>query len=207
MGRPDISIVVKKHATGAELVTITLQNARYPAARLKSQIAMLGEFIKSAPRGIAIERYSIDANKPGLSFLRATFAVDGLVNMEAGTLKIAPFLKAFCGGERASRIRNFNILFDSYRPGTDTVREYSAGPVQGTAFVIENPPALEYRIVVDTADPSLVSFPDKVPERTQPVPPSQPAKGPPVLMWVAIGLAGLAAGFLVYSLLLRGGRN
>jgi hypothetical protein len=201
--RPDVSIVVREHSSGADLVEITLLNKDYPATLLNSQVASLGRLLGSEPRGLQVFRYQLDPDKPGLTFLKAKFAVDGLVE-GPDKLNIEPVLKALCGAPEPFTIRGISLLFADRMADAKTIRNLDDDAVAAEASTSFEPPAVEYRILLKSQDPQAIRFPASAPERKPEAPPSVKQSGAPAWAWAALAVAGLAAGALVYLALLRG---
>ncbi len=201
--RPDVSFVIREHATSADLVEVTALNADYPADLLRRQLQAMGELLGSMPRGLHLFRYQMDPEKPSLTFLKATFAVDGLIDRRRRVLRLSPILKAFAGAPEANRIQGISVLFAGETPNENVVRRFSSEALTAIARVIEQPPGIEYRVALRKQDPKVLDFPDERVEPSTAKEPSLPQTGPPAYTWVAIGVAGIAAGALVYSLLRR----
>jgi hypothetical protein len=186
--KTDVSVVVKKHATGSEFVTITMLSGDYPAKLLQDQILMFGKLMGSAPQGITVERVEVDPEKPYLAFLRGSFAIHGLIDLAEGKLRIQPLLQAFTG-DHGQTLEGWTIIFEGLQPSSTTVQTYRAGPVTGQARYSTKPVGTEYRIRVQTQDPAEVSFPDRIAEPSVPQSPSPPGSGPPIAIWILVGVA------------------
>lgn len=205
--RPDVSIVVKKHTTGADMVEVTMLNAQYPPDLLKEQMIALGKLAGSEPRGLIVQKYQLDPANRKLDFVKATFAMDNVIDTSAGVVRVQPFLKAMTGVKEPLRVDGFAIMFAGVRPGPSTVQRIRTGALDADAKFVSDPAGLEYRILVKTETPAQVEFPDKISERKPDAVPSGTPSGPPPTLWVLVGVSGLALGVLVYLALLRGGRN
>lgn len=203
--KPDVTIVVREHSIGADMFEITMSRSDYPADLLRSQVSEMGRLLSSPPRGLAIGEVKLDPANPSLTFLKARFAVDGVIDRPGGVLRLEPVLKAFAGAPEPYTVHGLLILFDGERPNPSTVKSHRSDSVEGEGTFTASPPLIEYRVRLKSQDPSKIAFPEKVPEQRPVQNPSDEKTGTPVLFWSAVVVAGLAAGALVYLALLRGG--
>lgn len=207
--RSDIVIVVREHESGANLVDISLLKEDYPANLLRGQIDELGRLVGSKPRGVNIYLYQIDPDKPKLTFLKASFGIDGLTDSRKHVLSIEPILKAFAGAPEANRITGISLVFEGQKATDSTVRNLETTAVLAEARINERPPALEYRILLRSQDATQITFPSGPPKLAPKQPPSETSGKSadiPPYTWFALGAAGIAAGALVYLALLRSRR-
>jgi hypothetical protein len=205
--RPDVSITVTKHSSGADVLEVTMQKANYPEALLREQVGRLAEGLGTTPTGLKVGTYQVgsDAN---LRFTQATFAVQGLVDRAGGILRVEPIAKAFAGTPEPNTVDVLMVQFEGERPTENTLRGYypENGPVRVQAVSGAVGGGVEYRIQLLTQDPTKISIPDdrrKPPAQAAPAAP-KPAPGPDWLLYAVILIAAIAVGALVYSLLLRG---
>lgn len=201
--RPEATVVVKRHKMGADRVEITLEDPDYPAEELKAVVALIGKELGSEVRGLSVGRYSFSPNNPRLTFLKALFVVDGITQPNGEFLRIQPILRAFTGKLRALTLQFENIEYHKW-----TVRTLNTDSLRAEARVHTVPiPGIEYRVLLLTDDPQKVEFPDRLPERKPDSIPSEAPKGDrDILGWIALAVAGTAAGALVYLALVRRGR-
>lgn len=207
MVRQDVSIVVQEHErTGADLVTVTALHPDYPPELLRSQIDTLGRLLASEPRGVAVFEQKMGAEDGGdLVFLKATFAVDGLIDRRQGELRISPILQAFAGVPAPFTVTGISLVFDGERPGPNTISVIETQGLRGEARVMPGDSGLEYRFELKSQNPEMLVVPDRRPEPTEAAKPSVGRSGLPVWVWIAIVAAGVGAGLLVYLALLRAG--
>jgi hypothetical protein len=205
--KPDAMITVRKHASGTDLVEVTMQSEEYPAELLKAQVIELGRLLNSEPTGLRVGAYDVESDPP-MRFLQATFAVRGLITPETGVLRLEPFAKAFAGAPKPHQVDGLMIQFEGVKPTERTLYVYrpKTGSVQVQAAVpASDPPMIEYRIQLGTQDPAAITIPDDPSAKpavvAQPPKASNPAMDPILIGAFALGL--LALGALVYSLLLR----
>lgn len=205
--RPDMSIVVKKHPVGADMVEITMLQSNFPEALLQDRANALGAALGSAPRGLTVVKQQLDPNNPKLAFIKATFAVDGLTIPDQGRIRLQPLVQAFTGLPEDASVKGISIIFDGVSPSKNTVQTLATKAVDVEGRINAEPKGLEYRIHIKTSNPAEVEIPDRV-EEPKPAPtPSASRGGIPIAFWIALAVAGIAAGILVYSALLRGGRS
>lgn len=205
MSRPDVSIVVREHKLLADEVVVTMLSAEYPPDLLKRQIAAMGVQLNSEPRGVSVGRVRMSPNNPKTDFVRASFAVDGLIDKDKGILNVEAIARAFAGAPEPHTIENLLIVFDGEQPSAKTVKKHASDSVEAEAVAVSAPASVEYRVRLLSQDPTKISFPQFAPEPSYPVKPSPKESGRSPLFYVAIALAAVAAGGLVYLALLRGG--
>jgi hypothetical protein len=202
--KPDLTVVVTEHQTSAEIVEVTVLNRKYPPDLLRSQIESLGTYVGVAPRGLQVYDFQIDPNNKGLSFLKARFAVNGLIDRAGSKLRVLPIVKAFAGAPKPNEVKGIAIVFAGEHPLATTIKKYEDETVVLEAVAKDSPPSVEYRIGLKVQDPDRIHIPEDRPEPTAPLESSESTGGfPGVTMW-AIVVAGAAAGVLVYLALLRG---
>ncbi|MGV3619015.1 MAG: hypothetical protein ACO1SV_27120 [Fimbriimonas sp.] len=204
--RPDATIVVRKHATGTDVVEVTMQQAKYPEALLREQVQAVGRYLGNEPTGVRIGPYQVGSD-PNLRFTQALFAVKGLIDQSTGMLRVEPFAKAFAGAPAPNTVDVLMVEFDNERPTGNTLQNYlpESGEVKVQAVAGPNSTGVEYRIQLLTQDPNKIFIPDnrkQSPAASTP-PPPKPASGPDWVLYGVLGTAALAVGALVYSLLLR----
>jgi hypothetical protein len=204
--RPDVSIVVRKHRTGADVVEVTMPDPKYPRELLRQQVDAIGRYVGSAPTGLQLDVHQI-GNDANLRFARAFFAVNGLIDRASGVLRVEPLAKAFAGAPDPYTIDVLMIRFEGERPTQNTLQGYypETGELRLQALASSRELGVEYRVQLLTQDPEKIRIPDdrRRPVAPKAVPPAKPPAGPD---WVLIGVlaaAALAVGALVYSLLLR----
>ncbi len=206
--RPDITVVVKAHATGANMVEITVLNPNYPPELLHERILQLGRNLGTEARGIVTGKYPLSGNDPKMVFVKGMFSINGLMDSNSNTMRIEPFLKAFVGDPEPLQIKGFSMLFEGIRPNERTVRTFETQALRAEARILNSPkPAIEYRIEVLAKRPDQIEFPDRLPEPKPVQIPSHSDDGFPFVGWIGIGAAALGAGALVYLSLLKPGNK
>ncbi|MFN3683767.1 MAG: hypothetical protein ACK41F_07500 [Fimbriimonadaceae bacterium] len=201
----EVFVTVTEHATGAEIVEITPKAVSYPRDALQKQAERLAAELGQRPRGLQLQAVDIDGSgKPEMRFLRASFAVDGLIERNPLRLRLTPIARAFADGDPAAFPRVLSVLFQGEVPEERTIRRYRSSSVRVEALFHEDPRAIEYRIQIERPDPAAVSIPDRATDRpaSAPAPAGRRRSG----LWLVVSFvvaAGAAAGALVYSLVLR----
>jgi hypothetical protein len=203
--RTDATIVVQKHRLGPDEFEITVLDKAYDAAVLAQQCNDFAKRLGSSARGLSVGRVTIDESK-GISFVKAKFTVDGFIDMQNGKVRIQELLRAFSTGPEGSRIRGYSLVLQNLKPASSMVRLYNGEGVRAQAEEIATGVGIEYRILVESSKTDEVIFPDRVEEQKQAAKPSDTGSGSSVMGWIALAVAGVAAGVLVYLALLRGGR-
>lgn len=204
--RPDLMIVVREHNTGAEIVQITSISKAYPADLLREQIAKVGLELGVDPRGVQVTQQKL-GTQANVSFTRAEFAVNGLIDRENGLLKLQPLVKAFVGAPEPNTIRGLKIAFEGERPTKKMLQRFSIANVlalEGRASL--SPPGIEYQIRIDDQDPSKVAIPDEYQKPANQTPAQSPSTAPSRSLIIGLFvLGGLGVGALVYLAILRSG--
>lgn len=200
-GRPDVVITVEKRPSGADFVTVTVLRDNYPPDFLPAQAAKIAELAGSSARGLNVSQTNLGTQSVGLQ--RAEFATDFLVNRESGEINFEALIHPFLGVPEPATVTSFLVQFSGEKASFTTLQKMANDAVKIMGVSMNNPSGLEYRIKVLSQDPKLVRIPRSVTEpvgKTQPV---QVQSGPNFIVFLLLGVGVLAAGALVYSLLLR----
>ena len=205
--RPDVTVVIREHATSADMVEVTMSRADFPADLLRQQMEYLGSELNSMPRGLDIQKIGLDPTNKDLQFVKARFAVDGILDKAGHRLNLQPLLRAFAGAPEPYTIKHLLIIFDGEKPSARTVKKHVSDAVEAEANFVSAPAEIEYHVTLKSQDRSKITFPDQAPEQKPGAEPSANATGPSMLFIGAIAIAALAVGALVYLTLLRGGRS
>lgn len=204
--RPDIMVVVREHSTGAELIQVTAIPKGYPAELLREQIAAFGRELGVEPRGVMLTQPKL-GTEATVSFLRAEFAVNGLVDRTAGTIKLQPLVRAFAGAPEPHTVRGMKIAFEGERPTKKMLQRFHIKDVltlEGRASV--SPPGIEYQLRLDGQDPSKIVIPEEYAPPANQTPVQSPSTGPSRSLLIGLFvLGGFGVGALVYLAILRSG--
>lgn len=203
--RPDATVVIREHATSADMVEITMSRADYPVDLLRQQMEYLGSELNSMPRGLDIQKIGLDPTNKELQFVKARFAIDGILDKAAHRLDLQPLLRAFAGAAEPYTIRHLLIIFDGEKPSARTVKKHVSDAVEAEANFVTAPAEIEYHVTLKSQDRSKITFPDQAPDEKPGKEPAEKASGPTMLFIGAIAIAALAVGALVYLTLLRRG--
>lgn len=204
--RPDVTIVVRKHATGGDLVEVAVLHPDYPSDLLQRQMLAIGGQLGSPVNGLALRRDQIDPAKPDLAFLKGSCGTFGLWNAQDGSVRLDALVKAFAGAPEPYTAKGLSIMFVGMVPQVTTLRKLENEALVLEATENKEPQGVEYRIGLKTQDPQRIVIPTGKPEPSEPAKPSNRQASLPGFVWAAIGAAGVAAGVLVYLALLRGRR-
>lgn len=205
--RPGATIVVKQDSSGSELVNISMFDANYPTLLLQQQIANLGPEVGTAPRGVAIFTQSFGP-QPDQKLVKAQFAINGIINRIRREVKLQALVRMFAGAPSPYTIGAVKIILDGEVPNDRTIRTFANEGVVVDGTVSSSPPAIEYLVQLKTQEPLKI----EIPLNHQPVvfaPAEKPAATPPMtnLLIALIVLASVAAGALVYFLMVGRGAN
>ncbi len=205
---PDVSVSVKKHPLGPDLVEITMKAAGYPPKLLAAQIQALGGYLKSEPRTVQVWDYVLEEGNPSMHFTKATFAVDGVINRQLGSVRLNPFAKAFAAGTKPWIVNSLDFHFEGEVPTDKMIKLWrsKSAVVEGRYANTKDPrlAGVEFRVKLLTQDPSKMDIPEPGDAPIQPEKKPSQSSGTD---WTAITVflvAAAAVGALVYSLLLRG---
>ena len=202
---PQIVVMVHKHRLGPDMVEVTAASASYPKALLESQAAAIARLSGSEARGLTSY---VQGTDPKFRFVKATFAMDGMIDRDGGRIRLDPLVKAFLGAPAPHTVTGLLVTFEGEKPvDKQTLKEFAAPPddpvVALKARVATQPDAIEYRIAVRTQDPAKFTIPDRYVERTEAAGTSKPVRAPeaPIGPIAFVVVAALAGGALVYFLL------
>ena len=196
---PQATLVVKQHPMGADLVEVTVLGSNYSQDALKNHVEALGAELGMSPRGLSIA-------VAGDSFVKATFAVPGLIQNKEPKFNIAAIARAFAFGD--APLNQLSVTFMDMVPDSKTPAYWFAPK---DAWMMEgvgtkSPLGIEYRIKVNTKNPADVTLPgpgvEKKNKETQ-----EAQKKPDIVLIGAIALAAISIGVLVYSAVIRGQRK
>lgn len=195
---PQVVVIVHKHPVGADIVDVTVSDANYPKPLLQSQMEALGRELQSEPRGLSVYTSGTD---PKFKFLKASFAVDGLIDRTNGTIALQAVVRAFLGAPAPYTIDSLLVTFEGESPvAQQTLMEYSSKTVALKMHVSNFPKGIEYRIVALTQDPTQLEIPGRYEPAKNPGQSHTPAKknNPNWVTWGLVGCAGIAGAALVY---------
>ncbi len=204
MVSPQVNIRISEHATGAEIVEITMLDPEYPVSMVDGFAKKLGELAGSPPRGLKAGLVVIDEEKK-LGFVRASFATDNLIDHVTQKLDLNTVIKAFLGAPEPNTIKTLQVVFEGEKPGARTLKSFTDPNLNYAVMgeVYQNPDSIEYRVNLATQDPQLINVPMNADEAVKKK--ANPMSGPRITMPVAIliAAAGIALGALVYFAMLR----
>lgn len=200
--KPQASVVVRAHATGADLVEVTVLDPKYPADLLKSQVEKLGEELKVPPRGLFVFR-----GKDSMQFLKANFAVNGLGRN--GEPYLQPIVRAFASAPNPFTVNALLVSFAGFKPASTALRTFVSSSVVVSGQYVPDPQGIEYRIALVSQEPGDIVIPEKAAANptTQPknVPEAQPSASKLPLIIGLVIAGSVLVGCLVYFALLGSG--
>lgn len=210
--KPEATIRVHRHSLGADLVEITLLDPNYPPEVLRSQVQRLGTYLKSEPTALNVQYVDLGVS-PESRYLRATFGIDGLSDPAKGIYRLGALAKAMAGGPAGHQIHGIMVIFEGQKPLATTLQSYGlapGSPVSVMGMYQPGPIGLEYRIALNTQDPSKIDIPESMTAASANatvLSPSRPEQSVPWLLYGSAVLFALAVGALVYSVTLRKSRS
>lgn len=202
--KPQATVTVQKHELGADIVEVSVLDSRYPPELLRSQMDNLERFIGSKPRGLRVFRQGIGSNSSNDSLLKASFAVDGVIDKQNGIVRVGPFVKAFAGATEPYAISGLAVIFVGIQPTAKTLNKFESASVRVERHPEAGPLGTEYRVQILKQDPEAIDIPDTSdPQAATKSQTKTLVASSDWQIWALIVVAGIAAGALVYSLLLR----
>jgi hypothetical protein len=204
VSRPDIIVSVTKHPVGADMFEISAVIPKYPEALMRQQILKMCEILGVPPRGLIVQTVRVGGESK-ITSTRATFATNGIIDREHGTLRIAPIVKGFAGAPEPYTLHGMTIMFNGEQPSPNVLRSYSTPDIRLQAIANENPPVVEYRIQLLSQDPHELDLPDSnaVEQKATPTASTVQQNGVDWSLWIPLLAAAVAASVLVYFILLR----
>lgn len=202
--KTQVIINVREHQFSPDMVSITLLSTGYPKELLEQQLGTLGAYTGSPPRGLNIYRETIPAKEP-ISFLKATFATDNIIDRAAGDLHLERVIKPFLGAPEPYTLSSFLVTFEGEIPNSRTIRLYSTEKVlvSGTASLM--PRGVEYKVLAKTQNPDELSIPTegKAPETQTPKTEEKLSPAFPIAALLLLLAGSLMLGALVYFFSVR----
>lgn len=202
--KTQVIINVREHQFSPDMVTITLLANGYPQELLQKQLESLGSYTGSPPRGLNIYKETIPAKEP-ISFLKATFATDNIIDRAAGQLHLDRVIKPFLGAPAPHTLSSFLVTFEGEIPNARTLRLFSTDSVlvSGTASLM--PRGVEYKVLAKTQNPEELLIPTegKTPEAPQVKSEQNLAPAFPIAALLLLVAGSLILGALVYFLSVR----
>jgi hypothetical protein len=192
---PQVILNVTRHRLGADVFSVGVVRANYPDQVLRAQINSFGQYLGSAPRGLNLVREGAESGGQ----LRASFAVDGFVDSATGIVRLDALAKAFAPS--AGGAFEVALIINGFVPSAQTIRSYSSAGVDISTAQYRD--GLEYRIAIKASDPDQIRIPLGTEPIAEPKPSGNKSSSPDWGFWALLGVAGIAVGALVYSLLLR----
>lgn len=202
--RPQLMITIRRDPNGsaADLLELKSTDADYPPLQLQQQILKLGESLNSQPRGLSFERHAVAAN---MSSVRATCAIDNVIDRKTGQFHLTEIARAFAGGEAGHQVTGLSLSFLGERPGKKTLLAFGteADGVQVQGDYNATFGSIEYRVKLNSQDPARISIPEGGEQNAPQRPSSDGRNSVDWSLWGLIAIAAIAVGALVYSLLIR----
>lgn len=200
---PDIFVTVSKTSGGADVVTVTARKETYLPEVLMAQCQEVGIALGNSGRGFEVNRTDLGtAGSVGL--LRASFAVNGLIDRATGGIDLESLCRPFLGVAEPNTVLVMLVNISDETAGFATVKRWRTDNVLVLGRQLQNPPGIEYRVEFYKQDPTGFTIPRLAPEEEAEKVPEKPAPtqvNP--LMYAALGTALVSAGALVYFALLR----
>jgi len=190
--------MVRKHPIGADMVEITIAELDYPLDVLKRQSEQIAMNLGSEARGLSVGQSGSD---PKFKFAKASFATDGIIDREKGTVRLNSIVQGILGVASKQAIKSFLITLEGEAPvDRQTLQSFASDTVVLRAHASQSPKGIEYRILALTEDATKLDIPDRYVEDVAKPAVKKPVKSEGV-SWLPLALvvvAGIAGGALVY---------
>jgi len=195
--RPDVLIVVREHAGGAEAVEVKAVNPEITPDELQKSITTLGE--RLGVRVTALRTYANRAgDSPNARFIEASFGIDKLSEPDA--IRLNEIAQAFV----SEHVSGIGVIFENRGVDRNTIESYRSKDIEVAGQYLPGAIGLEYRILANTKEVERFSIPSsKAASQQSQTKKSERNAGPDPSFYALIGVAAIALGALVYSLLLR----
>ncbi len=202
--RPQLLVSIHRDPNGsrADLIEVRTIHPQYPPEQLRAQIMELGRLMGSEPRGLMVARTSISSN---MSTIKATCAVDNIIDRESAKLHLEEIAKAFAGYPEPHAVTGISVQFVGEAPKSETLLEFGSetDSVQVQGMYDSAFGGVEYRIKLNVQDPKLIQIPEGNEQKPSAIPSTEARKGTDWTTWALIAIAAIAVGALVYSLLVN----
>lgn len=200
---PQVVVMITKHPSNADMVEVTALDPKYPTDLLRTQCTELGQLSGDPIRGLSIFAQGIGDGLPPL--IKAKFATSNLSDYAAGTFNLSTIAKAFAGAKAPQTINGMEIKFLDVTPTEATLRTFASKGVAVAGTYDAASRVLSYKLRLISQEREAIDVPSTFVKQVQ-----KPAEKPQkprtnFMVWGLIAVGALAAGVLVYSLLLMRG--
>lgn len=200
----EVTVTVYEHRMTTDIVEVTALAREYPKGLMLQQAKRLCELLGSPMQGFQY----MDANygdRSNLQFIKCRFGTQGLIDGKNHQTWLEPIVRAFAGAPEPNTVHNLYVMFQGQAPTDKTLRRYVTENVVVSGQGSANPPYIDYRVSLLVQDPEKLTIPREFVATTRETTERMQPKGMSAWVWVLITLAAVAAGALVYSLVLRFG--
>ena len=206
IGKPDVFIQVTPVEAGPDTVKITIPFQDFEVASLEAMCHGIGAYLNSEVRGLSVFGPGTGTSA-NLNFPQASFAVYHIVNREDKGIDFNALIKPIMNVE--PRFKSFSVIIDGMAPEFNTVKSITLDSVMVRGSSIENPPAIEYRIMVLTSDLANLDIPrlSETQQNSTTSSNKQSAPGLPKIVFVLIAFSVVSLFALVYFALRSAARR
>lgn len=202
----DVTVTIYEHPMTTDIVEVTALAREYPKGLMLEQAKNLCGLLGSPMQGFQYMDASY-GDRSNLQFIKCRFGTQGLIDGISKQTWLEPIVKAFMGAPEPYTVHNIYVMFQGQAPTEKTLRRYVTDSVVVSGQGSANPAYIDYRVTILAQDPTKMTIPrEYVPTPQESTERIQP-QGMSAWVWVLIALAAVAAGALVYSLVLRFGTH
>lgn len=200
----EISLTVRRTSSAASDCEVTAIRRDYDPKVLVAQIERLGKELGSEIRGLRVDTKEVGTAKPQ-TFVKAAFGAFGLYDAATGANGLQAVARAFGGGDGANPVRAISVTYLGYAPTAATLRTYASDKVLVEGRFNEEPQFVEYVVALLTPSADEVVIPSLYEAAAPPTKAPPLETGLPSVVWVALVVAAVALGALVYFAMLGSG--
>lgn len=206
---PDAIVSIRRLARGGDFVNVGMRSATYPPELLREQLNRLGTILGTGARAVTIRRDSFRPGDPNATLIKGSCGVDGLIDRTTGALNVQAIAQAFAGVPAPNTIGRLVVSFDGEVPGAKTIQRFTSPELSVYGRTLGS--SVDYDVELKSQDSAKLVIPDSKTAEAAAAAAKQPAKtasksADPVI-YVLVVVAGVAAGALVYCLILMLGRR
>lgn len=203
---PQVVISIAKHTNNADLVEVSVLAPNYPQELLRSQCIKIGQITGDPTRGLQLIQQDLGGNLPPL--LKAKFATSGLADYQQGLYAVSPIANAFVGAPSPFTVTGMEIKFLDTIPTSSTLRTFASRHAAISGVYDPQTKVLDYRLRLMSQGAGSVDIPTRfVPAEVAQKPTKNGGSRTNLLLFTLVAVGALAAGVLVYSLILMRDRG
>ncbi len=204
--RPQLLLTIRRDPNGsrADLLEVKSVEPGFPEDLLRNQILELGRQMNCDPRGLSVGRYSLTGDA-SMTSIKASCAIDNIIDRDRASFHLTQIARSFAGAPKPNEVVGLTVLLIGETPRLETLLAFGnpGDPVQVQGVKDSAFKGIEYRIKLNSQIPSEINIPESGEQNSVPGPSTVASSRIDWLLWALIGIAAIAFGALVYSLLIN----